>query len=48
MFGVEQFGANVQAAVLVTTVLVEAALLYVGYGGLERVAGPTIRRTLEG
>jgi hypothetical protein len=48
MFGVEQFSGNVQAAVLVGIVLVEAALLYVGYGGIERVAAPKIRSMLEG
>ncbi|AGB31384.1 hypothetical protein Natpe_1482 [Natrinema pellirubrum DSM 15624] len=34
----------VQAAILVGTVLLEAVVLYVGYGALERVATPVIDR----
>jgi hypothetical protein len=48
MFGVESLTGNAQAAVLVGLVLVEAMLLYVGYGVLERVLGPTVADVLGG
>ena len=47
MLGVESAAAT-QAGVVIGAVLVEALLLYVGYGALERVAGPWLTRTLEG
>lgn len=47
MLGVES-AAAAQAGVVIGAVLVEALLLYVGYGALERVAGPWLTRTLEG
>jgi hypothetical protein len=48
MFGIESLGGNAQAAVLVGLVLVEALVLYVGYGWLETVLGPSLGRVLRG
>ncbi|WP_439027897.1 DUF7512 family protein [Haloarchaeobius sp. DT45] len=48
MFGIESLSGNAQAAALIGIVLVEAAILYVGYGLLERVLGPTIRDLIRG
>lgn len=48
MFGIETLPSTAQAAVLVGTVLVEALTLYVGYGGLTRVLGPTVVHALGG
>lgn len=48
MFGLEALTGNAQAVALVGIVLVEAIVLYVGYGGLERYVGPPIKRVLEG
>jgi hypothetical protein len=48
MFGIESLSGNAQAVVLVGIVLVEAAALYVGYGALERIVGPTIAAALRG
>ncbi len=45
--GVETAAAT-RAGVVIGAVLVEALLLYVGYGALERVAGPWLTHTLEG
>ncbi|WP_302082893.1 DUF7512 family protein [Salinibaculum rarum] len=48
MFGIETLSGNAQAAVLVGLVLVEAFLLYVGYGWLESQVGPSFKRVLQG
>ncbi|WP_267641245.1 DUF7512 family protein [Haloarchaeobius amylolyticus] len=48
MFGIESLSGNAQAAALIGIVLVEAAILYVGYGLLERVLGPIIRDAIRG
>ena len=48
MVDIGSSGGNVQAAVLVGTVLVEAILLYVVYGALETQVGPSVKRVLEG
>ncbi|MFD1587631.1 hypothetical protein ACFR9U_11600 [Halorientalis brevis] len=48
MFGIETLGGNTQAAVLVGIVLFEAIVLYLGYGGLEKILGPSFKRVLEG
>jgi hypothetical protein len=48
MFGIETLGGTAQAAVLVGVVLLEALLLYVGYGGLTRLLGPHVQRALGG
>jgi len=47
MLGVESAVAT-RAGVVIGAVLVEALSLYVGYGALERVAGPWLTRKLEG
>ena len=39
---------SVDAALLIGAVLVEAALLYVGYGALEQALGPVVVRRLKG
>ncbi|WP_435359880.1 DUF7512 family protein [Haloarchaeobius sp. DFWS5] len=48
MFGIETLGGNAQAAALIAVVLAEAAVLYAGYGLLERVLGPTVTAALRG
>jgi hypothetical protein len=48
MFGIESLSGNAQAAALVGLVLVEAALLYVGYGVLERLVGSYVVRLVRG
>lgn len=37
-----------ETASLIGTILLEAAVLYVGYGGLERILGPTLMNVLVG
>lgn len=37
-----------QTALLIGTILLEAAVLYVGYGGLERLFGPYLMKLLVG
>jgi len=41
-------GGSVDAALLIGAVLVEAALLYVGYGALEQTLGPALVKRLKG
>jgi hypothetical protein len=48
MFGVETLSGPALAAALVGLVLVEAAVLYVGYGVLERLVGTHVVRLLRG
>jgi hypothetical protein len=48
MFGLETIEGPAGAALLIGIVLVEAMLLYVGYGALEQLLGPTITRLLRG
>ena len=48
MFGLETASGVDGAALVVGVVLLEAILLYVGYGVLERVLGPTIVDALRG
>jgi len=48
MFGVETLGPTAQAVALVGMVLVEAAVLYVGYGALTRLVGPHVDRFIRG
>ncbi|GAB3316987.1 MULTISPECIES: DUF7512 family protein [Haloplanus] len=48
MFGIETLSGNAQAAVLVGLVLVEAAILYLGYGALERLTGLYVVGMLRG
>lgn len=48
MFGIESLTGPAYAGVMVGIVLVEALLLYVGYGGLMRVVGPSVRKAIRG
>jgi hypothetical protein len=48
MFGIEISQGVVDGATLIGLVLLEAILLYVGYGVLERVLGPTLTDVLRG
>ncbi|MCU4719187.1 DUF7512 family protein [Halapricum hydrolyticum] len=48
MFGIETLEGPVGAAVLIGIVLLEAIVLYVGYGALEQLLGPRIARLLRG
>jgi hypothetical protein len=48
MFGIESLSGNAQAVVLVGLVLVEAAVLYFGYGVLEQVFGRHVVALLRG
>ena len=47
MFGLEN-ATGVEGAVLVIGVVVEAVLLYLGYGLLERLLGPALVDALRG
>ncbi|MFC7203737.1 hypothetical protein ACFQJC_09435 [Haloferax namakaokahaiae] len=46
MFGIETLTGSTQAVALVGLVLVEAMLLYVGYGALTRALSPTIHNLI--
>jgi hypothetical protein len=48
LFGSGAVSGPTGAALLVGIVLVEALLLYVGYGTLERLLGPAITKILRG
>ena len=48
MLGIESLSGTERAVALVGIVLVEAAVLYVGYGALERAVGPTVAKVLRG
>lgn len=48
MFGIESLSGPVGGAVLVGIVLLEALVLYVGYGSLERVFGPAVTKLIAG
>ncbi|WP_396612796.1 hypothetical protein ACH9L7_05845 [Haloferax sp. S1W] len=48
MFGIETLTGSSQAAALVGVVLVEAMVLYVGYGALESAVGSTVLELLGG
>jgi hypothetical protein len=48
MFGIETLQGPVGAVLLIGIVLVEALLLYVGYGALEQLLGTRIARYLRG
>ncbi|WP_171052304.1 hypothetical protein [Haloterrigena sp. H1] len=48
MFGIESLSGNAQAVALVGVVLLEAMILYVGYGGLEQVFGGYVVDLLRG
>lgn len=48
MFGIETLSGTMQAVALVGLVLLEAIALYIGYGGLVRVLGPTVVNAIGG
>lgn len=48
MFGLESLSGWTHAAAIIGIVLLEAIVLYVGYGALEDVLGPTITDMLRG
>jgi Tfp pilus assembly protein PilO len=48
MFGLENFGELGQAVELIGIVLVEAIVLYIGYGVLEEYLGPKFTAMLRG
>jgi hypothetical protein len=48
MVGVEISQGVVDGAVLIGLVLVEAIVLYFGYGLLEKILGPTVTDVLRG
>ncbi|MCY4731763.1 hypothetical protein KY092_14485 [Natronomonas gomsonensis] len=48
MAGLEVPTWDPQAAILIGAVLFEAFLLYVGYGGLEKLIGPRLMEALVG
>ncbi|GAB3419367.1 hypothetical protein GCM10027435_20600 [Haloparvum alkalitolerans] len=48
MAGLEIPTWDPETAVLIGTILLEAIVLYVGYGGLERLFGPHLMRLVVG
>jgi hypothetical protein len=48
MFGIETLSGSSYAMAIVGIVLVEAMVLYVGYGTLTRLAGPGIIARVRG
>ncbi|MFC7045905.1 hypothetical protein ACFQH6_11225 [Halobacteriaceae archaeon GCM10025711] len=48
MFGIESLSGNAYSAAMIGLVLAEAMVLYVGYGALERLVGPTLMDFLRG
>jgi hypothetical protein len=48
MFGLENASGIEGAVAVIGVVLVEAILLYVGYGALERLVGPALIDALGG
>lgn len=48
MTGLEVPTWDPETASLIGTILLEAAVLYVGYGALERLLGPTLMNFLVG
>jgi hypothetical protein len=48
MFGIEISQGVIDGASLIGLVLVEAVVLYVGYGALEKLLGPKLTRVLRG
>ena len=48
MFGIEISQGVVDGATLIGIVLLEAILLYVGYGLLEKLVGPRLTAFLRG
>jgi hypothetical protein len=48
MFGVETAAGPAGAGVVIGIVLLEALVLYVGYGTLERLLGPVLTDAIRG
>jgi hypothetical protein len=48
MAGLEAPAWDPETALLIGTILLEATVLYVGYGGLERLFGPYLMKLLVG
>lgn len=48
MSGLEIPTWDPETALLIGTILLEAIVLYVGYGGLERLVGPRLMELLVG
>ncbi|WP_336325416.1 DUF7512 family protein [Halovenus sp. HT40] len=48
MAGLEIPSWDPETALLIGTILLEAVVLYVGYGGLERLLGPRVMELLVG
>jgi len=48
MAGLEIPTWDPETALLIGTILLEAIVLYVGYGGLERLFGPSLMKLLVG
>ena len=48
MFGIESLSGPQGAAALIGLVLLEALVLYVGYGALEQLVGARVVRLLRG
>lgn len=48
MAGLEVPTWDPKTALLIGTILLEAVVLYVGYGGLERLFGPYLMQVLVG
>lgn len=48
MFGIESASGPEGAAVIIGIVLLEAAVLYAGYGALERFLGPKLTEAIRG
>lgn len=46
--GIGSLAPDINSVRLIGTVLVEAIVLYVGYGALEQLVGPTIKSRLTG
>ncbi len=47
MFGIESLTGLTKALAVVGVVLIEALVLYVGYGGVTRLTAPRVRGILE-
>lgn len=47
MMGFESLSPAIQALVIVGAILIEAVVLYVGYGAIEKVTAPTIRQAIR-
>lgn len=48
MFGIESLSGNAHAAAIVGLVLLEALVLYGGYGALVETVGSTVLSSIQG